>query len=488
MEKQAVLSQIMERLNSIGVFPEKQTEADIVVDCEFLDAAWSTGEKKIEYHARATIDEAEGILYFWEFTKDIGSGFSFGTDSQTTFQSGTTLFRKVKSVHYSADGKAYEYNLDIGAITKSFKEVAKANGLKFKVVLKKEKASYPAGVTGLGQTSAPAFVAPQTTTGIGAGVGIVWWILFGVLVGFYLLFFGFGGVSMIGWILGAGVLGAVFAMKKKTAQKGMLASIITGVVSIVVLALIFAFTIKGTSEPANVSDTDQNPPSESSASQQVQQEQPAFFMTMLGSYLWATSSEYLADTTDQVVFYGQVGMALSGNAMNPVGYLGDKVSRIYLTHFEIVKPPAAGKVGFYTMGSNFPSYRTELETRKMPDVYEITIEKSYDDANPGDNVYTNEFGSGSMSFMFGVYDLGVLTPEDFSGDRLAPLKRQNLTSDDLRSTIAFDIVIEITDGQKFVRHIEMDMIGGDFLNAPNGATEEEEQFGVDYTKMPFIKQ
>ncbi|NCB41495.1 MAG: hypothetical protein EOM59_02635 [Clostridia bacterium] len=501
MEKQTVLLQIIQRLNDIGVFPEKQPEADIIIDCEFLDASWGAGKKKIEYNARATIDEAEGVLYFWEFTKDIGSGFSFGSDSEKSFQSGTTLMRKVKSVHYSADGKAYEYNLDLGAITKSFKEVAKANGLKFKVVLKKEKASYAPGVTGFRQADALVFEpqqpthAPtqpelrpqQKTPSTGTGVGIMWWIVFGILGFFYLLFFGFGGVSMIGWILGAAALAAVFFMKKKTTAKGILASIITGVIAIVVLFLIFMFTLQGTSEADNASITDQNPSSEASLEQQAQ---PAFYMGMLGRYLRAAYAynDFPADMTAQVSLFGQVNMSVNGNAMDPAGYVGNKVSRIYLTNFEVVTPPVAGSAGFYTMGPTFATSLAEREARKMPDLLEITIKESYDESNPVDNIYTNDFGSGQMSFMFCVYDLGILAPEDFNGDNLSPLKRQNLTSNDLRSTIAFDIVVETNDGQIFVNHIEKDMIEGDFLNTSDATTSVDDQFGTDYKKMPFIKQ
>jgi len=145
MEKQTIINTIEAKLSSIGVFPQKGTASDISIQTEFLNAAWGSGNKKIEYHALAFLNEAERTLYFWEYTKESSSGISFGSYSETSFQSGTTLFRKVKSVGYAADGKAYEYSLDLGAITKIFKETAKTQGWKFKVVLKREKASYPPG-------------------------------------------------------------------------------------------------------------------------------------------------------------------------------------------------------------------------------------------------------------------------------------------------------------------------------------------------------
>jgi hypothetical protein len=50
----------------------------------------------------------------------------------------------VKSTQYGAEGKVYEYELDLGAIPKAVKNIAKEGGWKFKTVLSKAKASYPA--------------------------------------------------------------------------------------------------------------------------------------------------------------------------------------------------------------------------------------------------------------------------------------------------------------------------------------------------------
>lgn len=107
----------------------------------------------------------------WEKTLETGSGFSGGYDGGSSFQSGTTLYRKVKSIQYGPDGRAYEYNLDLGAIPKAVKEAAKQYGWKFKSVLAKAKAAYPAGYmpggyqqpyqTPFPNQPAPAPVMPQ---------------------------------------------------------------------------------------------------------------------------------------------------------------------------------------------------------------------------------------------------------------------------------------------------------------------------------------
>lgn len=145
MSKENIKTEILEQLRAIGIVPTVNESSDLAVDWEFLDAKWTTGEKRIEYHNAAFLDESDHTLYYWESSKEVGSGFSFGSSSESSFQSGMTLMRKVKSIQYGPDGKAYEYNLDLGQITKIFKETAKEHDWKFKVVLKKDKALFPAG-------------------------------------------------------------------------------------------------------------------------------------------------------------------------------------------------------------------------------------------------------------------------------------------------------------------------------------------------------
>ncbi len=145
MEKESIIGQIVDSLTLLGIVPAMSLGADLTVDEEFLDTKWSTGKKKISYHNSAYLDEQEKIMYYWESTKEIGSGFSFGATQESSFQSGTTLMRKVKKVQYGPEGKVFEVDLDLGAITKAYKEAAKSMGWKFKVVLNRDKASYPLG-------------------------------------------------------------------------------------------------------------------------------------------------------------------------------------------------------------------------------------------------------------------------------------------------------------------------------------------------------
>lgn len=145
MDKQILISESLQKLSKLGVQCIVNRETDLTITAEFIDSGWSTGNKKINYEACVLFDESLSTVFMWELTTEQGSGFSFGGGSETSFQSGTTLYRKVKSVQYSFDGKAYEISLDLGAITKAIKETAKQNGWSFKTVIGRDKALYPQG-------------------------------------------------------------------------------------------------------------------------------------------------------------------------------------------------------------------------------------------------------------------------------------------------------------------------------------------------------
>ncbi|MDD4493374.1 MAG: zinc ribbon domain-containing protein [Eubacteriales bacterium] len=143
--KREIISEINSRLSALGIQVQRGNGTDIVISTEFLDAGWSTGSKKISYESAVFANEQENVVYMYEKTTEVGHGLSFGGGSGTSFQNGKTLFRKVKSVQYGPDGKEYEYTLDLGAIPKAVKETAKKYGWKFKTVLSRNKAQYPAG-------------------------------------------------------------------------------------------------------------------------------------------------------------------------------------------------------------------------------------------------------------------------------------------------------------------------------------------------------
>lgn len=144
MSKHQLIANITSNLKENGIPYTLNDGTDIKIFHDFLDASWGTGKKSVHYEANAFFDEINRTIFLWEMTKETGSGFSAGITGESSFQSGKTLFRKVKSIQYGPDGKAFEITLDLGLISKLFKETAKSNGWKFKTVLKKEKALYPA--------------------------------------------------------------------------------------------------------------------------------------------------------------------------------------------------------------------------------------------------------------------------------------------------------------------------------------------------------
>lgn len=142
MGKNEIISSIGEQYSALNIKYAAGGSADITVDQEVLDAKFATGKAKIHYESSMLVSEKDQTVYLWALTKEIKSGFSFGFSGESTFQSGNTLFRKVKAVQYTADGKAYEVEFDIGQLTKIVKEAATMNGYKYKTVLSKKKASF----------------------------------------------------------------------------------------------------------------------------------------------------------------------------------------------------------------------------------------------------------------------------------------------------------------------------------------------------------
>ncbi len=300
--KQQINGEIVEKLMALNLPVIVGNGADISIDTEFLDAGWSTGSKKISYEASVFLDEGQQTVFMYEKTVEKGQGFSFGSNSESSFQSGTTLFRKVKSIQYGLDGKAFEYTLDLGAIPKAVKETTKKYGWKFKTVLSRNKASYPAGYVHVqapatspgpfaGQMPLAGQMPVQQQTGsfcVNCGAPVGTNVAFcpkcgsptGVqqpqqqppqyaytapsqqpakqprkkmgglyIAGFIVLclvmvaFYAITGVSFIGWVLGAaGLIGSLLLLMKFS-TKGCLTGIIIFVVSVIILFIILAFTM-----------------------------------------------------------------------------------------------------------------------------------------------------------------------------------------------------------------------------------------------------
>ena len=140
--KKDLLLEIETLLSNMGVAVTKGDKTDLSIDVELLDASFSTGKKKLKYEAMILLDEADKAVRMYEKTTETSSGVSFGMSGETSFQSGSTLMRKVKSVQYGPEGKVFEYNFDLGAISKAIKSAALAHGWSFKTVIIKKNAMF----------------------------------------------------------------------------------------------------------------------------------------------------------------------------------------------------------------------------------------------------------------------------------------------------------------------------------------------------------
>ncbi|MFB0920939.1 MAG: zinc ribbon domain-containing protein [Oscillospiraceae bacterium] len=284
MSKQLLLQKITSELESLGIPYQSGGDTDISVFKEFLDAGWSTGNKKTTYEAAIFADESSKTLFMWELTKEKGSGISAGAFAESTVQSGKTLYRKVKSVQYGPEGKVYEYTLDIGSISKAAKAAVKEQGWRFKTVIHKSKACYPAGYAGYVQApqakSAPAVGGYCSNCGsaisVGSGfcpncglpvsgqsalvaqpviqqypaqteteekrnkTGKTVAILLSVSSVFILVFFGIMKTPWLSWLLSIAVLGGFFLLARKiAANKTALAVVLWLVASVIILIIFF---------------------------------------------------------------------------------------------------------------------------------------------------------------------------------------------------------------------------------------------------------
>lgn len=140
--KQDVMQEISVQLSALGLPVLASDKTDLAIDAELLDAAVLGGKKKLKYEAMILLDEGDKQVRMYEKTTEINVGVSFGMNAESSFQSGSTLMRKVKFVQIDPTGKVMEFNFDLGAISKSVKAAAAAHGWGFKTVIIKKNAMY----------------------------------------------------------------------------------------------------------------------------------------------------------------------------------------------------------------------------------------------------------------------------------------------------------------------------------------------------------
>ncbi|MCX6430155.1 MAG: hypothetical protein NTX12_04160 [Actinobacteria bacterium] len=136
--KEELVDQIFTQLQTMGLSPRKGGDSDITVDCELLDAKGGSGEKKISYENAILIDEGAKTVFLFEKTTEKSKGFSFGSSSESSFQSGKTLSRHVKGTFIGLNGQITNYDFDIGEISKRVKEISEKSGFKCKTVIRRK--------------------------------------------------------------------------------------------------------------------------------------------------------------------------------------------------------------------------------------------------------------------------------------------------------------------------------------------------------------
>ena len=62
MNKQEMINTITSKLSATGLFVKESTVTDIEINTQLLNAAWSSGSKKIEYRVLALLNEEKRKL------------------------------------------------------------------------------------------------------------------------------------------------------------------------------------------------------------------------------------------------------------------------------------------------------------------------------------------------------------------------------------------------------------------------------------------
>ena len=126
----------------MGLNPTLGGASDITANCQLLDAKGGSGSKTITYENAVLVDEKEKTVFLYEKSAEKSKGFSFGSSSESSFQSGKTLSRHVKGVFIGSNGAQVTYDFDIGEISKTIKSVAETHGWKFKSVIRRKSAEF----------------------------------------------------------------------------------------------------------------------------------------------------------------------------------------------------------------------------------------------------------------------------------------------------------------------------------------------------------
>lgn len=425
---------IVSKLSALGLSPSVGQGADITLDREFLDAKWSTGEKKIEFHSSAFLDETARVLYYWESTKDIGGGISFGASSESYSQSGMTLMRKVKAVQYGPEGQVYEYDLDLGQIAKTFKDVAKEHGWKFKVVMSRQKAAYPAG-----------FVAPGVAPPVAESPAVPP-----------------PAVVAAAPVPPPPAVPPASAGGGTTPKKGCLSStaakvgigVVIGVVAVIGILIWIGLAMGDSDSSTNGGSGAENAEvTEASTNYKY----GGYDLTlMLAGEEQVSGDSYTHNLGMMGSLYQDI--YFEDDAENPDP---SKVVALRLTNFQVTDGPALGTYA----GISEASIAAMDASPIMGTVGDDSVTW---DTTPLST--TNSSWSNTIYLAFRITDVGTFTyGPDYSGviSYDTSYRQAGIKSEDLMFAVSYDLEVETADGTVYRARVETDKIAGDIVNEPS---------------------
>lgn len=492
--KTEIMEAITSKLGKIGIKVIANQTTDIQIDTEFLDAKWSTGEKKIGFHALAYLNESENTIYYWQMTKEVGGGFSFGSDMESSFQTGNTLFRKVKSTGYGVDGKAFEYTIDLGEITSIFKNTAKENNWKMKTVLNKSKAMYSNS-----KNENPVFSANRPVSNleseivsqnnvINKSIDVkennpndnensiknekkkmkpifkIPFISFSVIFALFLLILK---VGLFGWFIFLIPFLLIYFMREKFSKFSILKNIILWVITFILLFILLAIISPTSRSSKETIQIPINNTSKITNSESTNQSNSKNINSSDSPY------SLISYIVTALPGYDEVGTNMAGEAfkVNP--------ELIYLMHFgisydinnndkmpisikvvdtNVISKPKIGKYSLVAAADGVMDNRDLYISKYQLKNGEYQYDKDLFGSTIGSSFYT-------VSLALWIYDTkDYIYPIDTKSiSSSTVITDAGYTSDDVRSKVHTKIEIKAKDGTTYYMPLDIELLGGNFL-------------------------
>ncbi|UOO37121.1 zinc ribbon domain-containing protein [Oscillospiraceae bacterium CM] len=518
-----IIAEISARLTDLRIPFSLDSASSIAINTEFVDANWSTGTKKIAYEAAVAVSASEQTVFMYEKTVEHGGGISGMASGETSFQSGSTLFRKVKIIAYGPDGKAFDVTLDLGAIPKAVKETAARYGFKFKTVLSKKKlekaqvqavqppvrppiqptagrfcsacgAPLQAGAafceqcgarTGLSAPQQPTAprppappvmtppygqampASPQPVKNLGAKKGLPGLIAaFAVLVLFAVLFFALSGNTAIGWIIAIVILALTFLFMMRLSAKGILAPILTLLAALLVILIVYAFSLPGDKS----GDASSQKPTAGQALNSSTSPQATTDSIFTVNYLSIDSQPIIYNPNADDFFNGSlavrtrfiVDINTNMDYFNSGKATQDDLSIVGATlSVTPLSVPNGTFVSYtYKQNDNMTFNGSTLPSQSLPADYVLPVFDSYDAADAAEAAGTCPYilsivkDTTSVQLRFGTGLLGLTSNayisdyDQYMQDAVNQAASNGLTADTLRYTVRVTITLETKSGKK----------------------------------------